>query len=175
MSEPFLAMITMFGGNFAPRGWAFCDGQILPITSNEALFSLLGTTYGGDGRTTFGLPELRGRVPIYDGSGTGPGLSSYSLGQGGGAETVTLIANNLPSHNHSFNVQGSADPGTDATPGAGLLPAETSEDNYASSNPVTMQAGTTANNGSNQAFSIIQPFRTVNYIIALEGTFPSRN
>src|SRR5688572_15936308 len=98
MSEPFLAQIMMFGGNFAPRGWALCNGQILSIAQNTALFSILGTTYGGNGQTTFALPDLRGRVPIHPGQG--PGLSSYSLGQSAGTETVTLTINEMPTHLH---------------------------------------------------------------------------
>ena len=99
--EPFIGMIVQFGGNFAPRGWALCDGQLMSIAQNSALFSILGTTYGGDGRTTFALPDLRSRVPIHPGQG--PGLSRYVLGQAGGVESVTLTVNNMPSHNHSFS------------------------------------------------------------------------
>ena len=99
MSDPFIAEIIMFGGNFAPRGWAFCDGQLLSISSNSALFSILGTTYGGDGRTTFGLPDLRGRVAMHPGSG--PGLTQRRLGEKSGMETVTLTTNQIPSHNHT--------------------------------------------------------------------------
>ena len=97
-AEPFIAEIIMFGGNFAPRGWAFCDGQLLAINTNQALFSLLGTTYGGDGRTTFGLPDLRGRVPVHP--GTGPGLTQRRLGEKGGTETNTMNINQMPEHNH---------------------------------------------------------------------------
>jgi len=100
MATPFIGMIVMFGGNFAPRSWAFCSGQILPIAQNTALFSILGTTYGGNGQTTFALPDLRSRVPIHPGQG--PGLSPYSLGQQGGVETVTLTTNQMPAHNHSL-------------------------------------------------------------------------
>src|SRR5271157_5430691 len=112
MSNPFVAEIRIFCGNFAPTGWAFCNGQILPIAQNTALFSLLGTTYGGDGRTTFALPDLRGRVPIS--SGQGPGLASYALGQSGGAETATLGASQLPAHNHLVNAV--SGPATSAHP-----------------------------------------------------------
>lgn len=103
LDNPTIAEITMFGGNFAPRGWAFCNGQLLPISQNQALFSILGTTYGGDGRTTFALPDLRGRAPIHTGgtTGTGPGLSTYRLGERFGIETVTLNQNQIPSHTHT--------------------------------------------------------------------------
>ena len=101
MNEPYIAGIVLFAGNFAPRGWAFCNGQILSIAQNTALFSLLGTTYGGNGQTTFALPDLRGRVPIQPGQG--PGLPLYDLGEAGGAPTTTLVANNLPAHSHSLN------------------------------------------------------------------------
>ena len=104
-SDPFLGQIIMFAGNFAPRGWALCDGQLLPIAQNTALFSLIGTFYGGDGRTTFGLPDLRGRVPIHDGASQGPGLSPYQLGQKGGAEGVTLTQDQMPSHTHGIQVK----------------------------------------------------------------------
>ncbi|MDQ6777385.1 MAG: tail fiber protein, partial [Actinomycetota bacterium] len=104
MSEPFLGEVRTFGFNFAPRGWAFCNGQLLPISQNTALFSLLGTQYGGDGIQTFALPDLRGRVGIHQGSG--PGLSPYAIGQTGGTETVTLTSNEMPAHNHSVNASG---------------------------------------------------------------------
>ena len=100
-AEPFIGEISMFAGNFAPRGWAFCEGQLLPIAQNQSLFSILGTTYGGDGRTTFGLPDMRGRVSIHP--GTGPGLTNYRLGNKGGSETTTLTTNQLPSHNHTIS------------------------------------------------------------------------
>src|SRR6185295_12464655 len=118
MSEPFIGMIVMFAGNFAPRNWAFCNGQLLSIAQNTALFSILGTTYGGDGRTTFALPDLRGRVPIHPGQG--PGTSNYSLGQQGGVENVTVTQNQLPAHSHGVNAV--AQGGNQASP-VGNLPA----------------------------------------------------
>ena len=119
MSEPFVGEIRMFAGNFAPRGWAYCDGQLLAVSQNDALFSLFGTIYGGDGRTTFGLPDLRGRFPIH--AGQGPGLSNRRLGSKGGAETVTVTANQLPSHTHP--IKGTNDNATASDP-AGQLPAQ---------------------------------------------------
>jgi microcystin-dependent protein len=175
MSEPFLAEIIMFGGNFAPRGWALCNGQILPIAQNTALFSLLGTTYGGNGQTTFALPDMRSRVPIHPGQG--PGLSSYSLGQAGGTESVTLTQGNLPAA-PPITVNANADP-TTSKPG-GNFPASTSAGNgYA---PTTdgskLNAGAITGGlagGNSLPVAIIQPYLCVNFIIALEGIFPSRN
>jgi microcystin-dependent protein len=169
MSEPFLGMIAIYGFNFAPRGWAMCSGQILPIAQNTALFSLLGTTYGGNGQTTFALPDLRSRVPIH--FGQGPGLSSYDLGQAAGTETVTLIGNQIPSHTHPVNCSEN-DASSNKTPGN--LPA-----NGGSYDP-TANAQMSANmippsGGGNQPHPNIQPYLAINFCIALEGIFPSRN
>ncbi len=174
MSEPFLGQIKMFGGNFAPRGWAFCNGQLLPIAQNTALFSLLGTTYGGDGRTTFGVPDLRGRASMHP--GRGPGLSTYRLGQRGGAEHITLNVNEIPSHNHS--VEANSDPGNVASPVNAIPGAEVA-------GPVDiwttnakngdMKASTIQNTGGSQQHENRQPFLGVHYIIALAGVYPSRN
>lgn len=168
--EPFIGMIVMFGGNFAPRSWALCDGQLLAISSNSALFSILGTTYGGDGRTTFGLPDLRGRAAIHPGNG--PGLSSYRLGEKGGREQVTLTANELPSHTHGLT-------GLDAEASTGnptgAQPATARDDIYATSGNGVALGGATAATGGNRSFEIIPPFQCVNYIIALQGTYPSRS
>jgi microcystin-dependent protein len=125
MSEPYVGEIRMFAGNFAPRGWAFCDGQLLAVAQNDALFSLLGTIYGGDGRTTFGLPDLRGRVPIH--AGSGPGLSPRRLGEKGGQEDVTLSLNELPQHDHML-IGSNTDASTDEP--AGLMPGKAGEDIY---------------------------------------------
>lgn len=165
--EPFIGQILMFGGNFAPRGWALCDGALLAISQNQALFSILGTTYGGDGRTTFQLPDLRGRVAMHPGNG--PGLSSRSLGQIGGSETNVLNANQLPPHNHA--VRGSEE-GTQTDPNGNFV-AGSGMPAFATTPDVTM--GTTANAGGGQSINNIQPFQCVNYIIALVGTFPSRS
>ena len=171
MSEPFLGMIIIVPYNFSPRGWAFCNGQILPIAQNTALFSLLGTTYGGNGQTTFALPDLRGRVP--NSSGQGPGLSSYDLGQVGGTESTTLTINQMPSHNHT--VQGSSQDADSGKP-AGRVLANSSATNFLTAPDGTlMNQLMINNNGGNQPFSILQPYLTLNFCIALEGIFPSRN
>ena len=167
MSEPFLGQITMFAGNFAPRSWAFCDGQLLAISSNSALFSILGTTYGGDGRTTFGLPDLRGRAPMHPGNG--PGLSSRRLGEKSGSETNTLTVNQLPSHGHNLASTAEAD----STSPVGNLLAASDDRNYVSDAGSAM--GAAGNTGGGQAVNNMQPYQTVNFIIALQGIYPSRN
>ena len=175
-SEPFIAEIKMFGGNFAPRGYAFCDGQILAISQNQALFALLGTTYGGDGRTTFALPDLRGRVAIHPGSGLG--LSRYNLGQRGGVETVTLTANQMPSHTHGITVKGTDAAGDSETPAASSHAVKNRTDQYGTATPnVDMKEGSAiaANTGGSQAHENRSPFLGINHIIALQGIFPSRN
>ncbi|NRB47283.1 MAG: phage tail protein [Saprospiraceae bacterium] len=185
--EPFIGMIVMFGGNFAPRGWAFCDGTLLSISQNQALFSILGTTYGGDGRTTFALPELRGRVAMHPGSG--PGLRTRRLGEKGGVEEVVLNTTQIPSHTHTLNAKGSLnvvrEDGNTAEP-AGAALANVSPDSTLSYNNSTAPDAVAANNsvtvtgniaptGGSLGHTNIQPFTCVNYIIALVGTFPSRN
>ena len=169
MATPFIADIIMFGGNFAPRGWAFCSGQIMSIAQNTALFSLLGTTYGGNGQTTFALPDLRGRVPMHPGQG--PGLSPYSLGQQAGSENVTLLATQIPAHNHPLNASSGA--ASDTVPNGNVL----SEGGIYTNAAVNAQMNPTAIgiSGGNQPHSNMQPFTCVNFIIALEGIFPSRN
>lgn len=171
MSEPFLGEIRLFPYNFAPRGWAFCQGQILPISQNTALFALLGTTYGGNGQTTFALPDLRGRLAVS--SGQAPGGSFYTLGEVGGTETVTLLQNQMPAHNHLVNVNNQ---GSNTGRPNGSLPGQTSSNVYAPSpdgstfNPQTISAA-----GGSQPHENMQPFLVMNYCIALEGIFPSRN
>ena len=168
MSDPFLGEIHIFAGNFAIRSWAFCNGQLLPIAQNTALFSILGTTYGGDGRTTFALPDMQSRAPIHP--GTGPGLTNRRLGERGGAETATA-AGNPPLHGHQL--MGSENEATTSNPGGQLL-AGTAENTYDSKgNPVPM-GGSVATTGG-QAHNNIQPFLALNFLIALAGTFPSRN
>jgi len=182
MSEPFIAEIIMFGGNFAPRGWAFCDGQLLPIAQNTALFSILGTTYGGDGRTTFGLPDLRGRVPM--GPRQGAGLSSHQLGEKGGAENVILTATQIPAHNHAATSTANAvTPAGNSNDAAGNFWADdagVSSGTY-HTGPATGTMNSDAvqteiqNEGGGQSHTNVQPFLGVNFIIALVGIYPSRN
>ena len=164
----------MFAGNFAPRGWALCNGQLLAISQNTALFSILGTTYGGNGTTNFALPNLQSRVPIHPGQG--PGLSPYVLGQTGGIENVTLLQNNMPVHNHLVNCNSSG--GSQASPAAGVPAVESTgtSSNYAPSGDGNiMTPSMIANAGGSLPFSIVQPYQCVNFIIALQGIFPSRN
>ncbi len=179
-SEPFLGQIQMFGFTFAPRGWANCDGQLLSIAQNSALFSLLGTTYGGDGRTTFGLPDLRGRAAIH--TGNGPGLSPRSLGQRGGTQTNTLAIGNMPSHTHTatalLNVTN--DSGDMSTPEDNIIAQKSRSNNFSTNPPdVVMSADaisvTVTNNGGGQPVNNMSPFLTVRYCIATTGVFPSRN
>jgi len=167
--DPFIGQVIMFGGNFAPRGWAFCEGQLLAISSHDALFSILGTTYGGDGRTTFALPDLRGRVAIQQGSG--PGLSSYRLGQKGGVERNTHLVQNLPSHNHGISVPVSTGVGDESQ---GFLAAANIYAEEATSSAF-YPTNTTGNAGQQQPVNNIQPVQTANYIIAMVGVYPSRS
>lgn len=173
--NPFIGEIIMFGGNFAPRGWALCDGQLLPIASWNALFSILGTTYGGDGRTTFGLPDLRGRLAMH--AGTGPGLSPRSLGQKMGSETVNLTTNQIPSHNHVAILHGESTAADKQNPSNNLLAgAQTYAAPIAADNKtLASESIVVQNTGGNQSHNNIQPAQVVNYIIALEGVYPSRN
>jgi microcystin-dependent protein len=173
MSEPFLGQLMLVPYNFAPRGWAFCQGQILSIAQNTALFSLLGTTFGGNGQTTFALPDLRGRVP--NGAGQGPGLSSYDLGQVGGTETTTLTINQMPMHGHPFTAPASNDDSNLDTLPQGKVPATSSTPLYSANINTQMGAGNTGLAGGSQPFSLLSPYLTLNYCIALEGIFPSRN
>lgn len=172
MSEPFVGEIRMFAGNFAPRGWAFCDGQLLAVSQNDALFSLLGTIYGGDGRTTFGLPDCRGRVPIH--AGTGPGLSPRRLGAKGGAESVTLTVNQLPSHRHALTA--TVAPGQETAPSGSLL-AQSSIDAYTTDTAimVNMNSQSMTNVGGSRSHTNLMPFLCINFIIALFGIYPSRH
>lgn len=171
--EAFIGSIIMFGGNFAPRGWALCNGQILSISQNTALFSILGTTYGGDGVQTFALPNLQSRMPMH--AGNGPGLSPRTIGQTGGAETTTLTINNLPAHNHLINVK--SDTGNSNTPTnnnpAG--DADATATPFANKADSTMAASTVSMTGGSQPVATESPFVVVNFIIALQGIFPSRN
>lgn len=172
MSEPFIGEIRMAGFNYAPVGWAFCNGALMPISGNEALFQLIGTTYGGDGQSTFALPDLRGRVPIH--MGTGSGLTSRVLGESGGSESVTLTTQQIPSHNHT--VQGQPAAGNQQGPGGNLWASSTLS-NFSTVSPpnATMNANALANSGGNIPHDNMLPFQAVNFIIALFGIFPSQN
>ena len=165
MSEPFLAEIKLVGFNFAPRGWAFCDGQILPINQNQSLFSLLGTTYGGDGRTSFGLPDLRGRTPVHLGDG-------LTLGQKAGEETHTLNVNEMPQHDH--NAQASNTNADTRNPTSNVLARALNL--YRNPDNLTdIRSGTVANVGGGLGHNNMQPYLVLNFVISLQGLFPSRN
>jgi len=172
--DGFLGEIRMFAGNFAPRGWAFCEGQILPINNNQALFSILGTTYGGDGRTTFALPDLRGRMAVHEGQGAG--LSPVQLGQRFGVQSNTLSANQIPQHTHPM--YGIREDGTTATPeGAYMAGTKALDPEYApGGTQVLMNASVLGTNSTlNIPVENRQPALAVGYIICLQGYFPSRN
>lgn len=168
--DPILGTIILFAGNFAPRGWALCDGQLLSIAQYSALFSILGTTYGGNGIQTFGLPDLRGRVPMH--AGQGPGLTPRVSGQAFGVESVTLTSNNVPSHTHQL-LASTAAANDDVPEGLALAAGEF----YTSSAPTAaLNAASIAPNvGSQLPFTTITPALVINYIIALEGIYPSRD
>jgi microcystin-dependent protein len=179
--DPFIAQIVMFGGNFAPRGWALCNGQLLSIAENTALFSLVGTIYGGDGRTTFGLPDLRGRAPIH--AGSGPGLSPKQLGQKGGTEHNTLNTAQLPNHAHSLaggtvTIPVSEEDADQGEAAGKYLANGTFYHNVGDGaygpGPIPL-SGNTAAAGGNQQVNNMPPYQVVNYIIALQGIYPSRS
>ena len=165
MATPFMAEIKIVAFNFAPRGWAFCNGQLLPINQNQALFSLLGTTYGGDGRVNFALPDLRGRTPVYQGQG-------IVLGEKAGEENHTLNISEIPAHTHSVNANSAAATGLDPT--ASLM-AKTLNNIYGSSTHLTGTGMRVGNAGGSQPHNNLQPYLVVNFCIALQGVFPSRN
>jgi microcystin-dependent protein len=180
--EPYLGNVAVFAGNFAPRSWMFCQGQLLSIANYDALFALLGTTYGGDGQVTFGLPDLRSRVANH--AGQGLGLSNYFLGQVSGTENVTLLSTQLPLHNHSmisFSVKQSASTvtnsglsnPTNAYPASGASVYNAASDGSVMGSYSSMGVSPIA--GSNSPIPILQPYTAMNYVIAVEGIFPSRN
>ncbi|WP_299866467.1 tail fiber protein [uncultured Hoeflea sp.] len=174
MSEPFIAEIRIFAGNFAPRSWAFCDGQLLPVSQNTALFSLIGTTYGGDGRSTTALPNLQGRAPMHP--GRGPGLTSRRLGQRGGVEMVTLSEAQMPNHTHTL--RGSGERADLFAPANNRHYARASGgaayQSNATANLTPMADAALQNAGGSQAHNNLQPYLTMNFIIALVGLYPSR-
>ena len=166
MSQPFIGEIRMFAGNFAPVGWAFCDGSLMPIANNSALFNLIGTTYGGDGQNTFALPDLRSRVPVH----VGPG---FALGQAAGAETVTLTTSQIPAHSHV--PQGNSKPGVQAGPLGGVW-AESTLGQFSSAAPsLTMAPAALGSAGGSQPHDNMLPFLVVNFILSLFGVFPSQS
>lgn len=174
-ADPYLGEIRCFGFNFAPKGWAVAAGQIMAISQNTALFALLGTTYGGDGQTTFALPDLRGRVII--GYGQGAGLSDHFIGEQGGSETTTLTVAQMPAHSHTVAPLGANTDATSVSP-AGMMPAakaRTTLYTNVTSNVVPMASTTTSSVGGNQPIPILPPYLTMNCDIALEGIFPSQN
>lgn len=179
MADPFIAEIRIFGFNFPPRGWAWCDGQILPISQNTALFSLLGPTYGGNGTTNFALPNLQGRAAL--GPGSGPGLTPYTQGQAGGQDTVTLLQREIPSHSHSLVGQpGVPAPAPSVTPASNIWGVSGSRRTvsamYASAQgtPVAMSVAALGNTGGNQGHNNMSPYLTLYFNIALSGVFPAR-
>jgi microcystin-dependent protein len=168
MAQPYIGEIRMFGGNFAPAGWMFCEGQLLPISENETLFNLIGTTYGGDGQSTFGLPDLRGRLPMHQGGG-------FTLAETGGAEEVTIAVNTMPSHSHPFLA--STKTGTSSNPGGNVLDQTSGTismyiDGQAPDGP--MAAGVISGIGGSQPHTNFQPYLCVDFIISLFGIFPSQ-
>jgi microcystin-dependent protein len=169
MADPFVAEIRIFPFNFAPKGWAFCNGQLMPLSQNTALFSLLGTTYGGDGKSTFALPDLEGRAPMHPGQG--PGLSLHDLGERHGSETVTLLLDEIPAHAHSL--QGDEDDGAFKTPSGMFVAAGNAM--YVNTGPNTSLAPEAlAPAGGDQPHNNLQPYLTLSFCIALQGVFPPR-
>ena len=165
MSQPYVGEIRMVGFNFAPAGWALCDGQLLPISGYETLFNLIGTTYGGDGQTTFGLPDLQSRIPFHQGNG-------MVLGENGGSETVTLTMNEIPAHSHLLEGQSGA--GSQSSPAGGVW-AASSLDQFSTGAPTTSMAALLQQSGGGQPHDNMPPFLVVNFVISLFGIFPSQN
>ena len=173
MSQSFVGEIRMFGGSFAPQGWAFCDGRLLSVSENDTLFSLIGTTYGGDGQTTFALPDLRGRAPIH--MGQGAGLSSHAIGSNGGVEKVTVTVNQLPSHDHSFSASSATAGATSPSGNVVASPASIDLFRPGSTLDQTMASNAVAPTGNTQSHDNVQPFQCVSFIISLYGIYPSRS
>jgi microcystin-dependent protein len=173
MSIPFIGQIMMFAGNFAPLGWAFCDGSLLAISQNDALFALIGTTYGGDGQTTFGLPDLRGRVPIHQGQG--PGLSNYVIGQQAGTESVSLTVGQIPAHTHLLACGSGA--GNVVSPANAFFAGDPTNNSggFNSAGGSAMNAGVITSAGGGQPHENRMPILAVSFVIAVEGIFPSQS
>jgi microcystin-dependent protein len=176
MSDPFIGEIKLFAGNFAPHGWAFCDGQIMQISSNSALFSILGTKYGGDGKTTFALPNLKGRIPLH--FGQGPGLTNHALGEVVGSENVSLVLNQMPTHNHTATIK-AANAGTTNQPQDNLFGKIARSNIYNTPNAslTNMAEGSVSlsNSGGSTSHSNMQPYLTLSFIIAIYGIYPIRS
>lgn len=172
MSQPYVGEIRMFGGNFAPAGWAFCNGQLIPISENDVLFSLIGTTYGGDGQATFALPNLQSRIPIH--AGQGPGLGqNYQLGEAAGNDSVTLTTQQIPNHTHALVA--STDPANTPNPGNNVLSAPVTATPFFIQTPnVPMNPGILAPQGGSQPHDNMMPFLCVSFIISLFGIYPSQ-
>ncbi len=171
MSNPYIGEIRMFGGSFAPAGWAFCAGQLMPISENDALFTLIGTTYGGDGQETFGLPDLQGRTPVHQGSQAG---ITYTIGEKAGVEQVTLTQQQMPNHNHAWVASNAAGTGSDPT--GTLLAQHPTASLYAAAPPTgPMAAGSVNGAGGSQPHENMQPYLVISYIISLFGIFPQQN
>jgi microcystin-dependent protein len=169
MADPFIGEIRIFAGTFAPRDWAFCNGQTIPVAQNPALFSLVGTIYGGDGRNNFGVPDLQGRAPMH--AGQGAGLTDRRIGQKSGSTTATLTTQEMPAHNHGMN--GTEEDAASDNPSNTLF-APIRDDGYGSGTPLAALHGdATTNTGGNGAHNNLQPYLVMNFIIALAGTFPS--
>ncbi len=171
MADPFVAEIRIFPFNFAPRGWAWCDGQLLPLSQNTALFSLLGTTYGGDGKSNFALPDLQGRAPMHPGQG--PGLSLHDLGETGGSETVTLLESEIPAHAHGWRA--SQSDGINQSPAADMLATGVAIGQYGAPGAlVALSPNALAPAGGDQPHNNLQPYLTFYFCIALQGVYPPR-
>jgi microcystin-dependent protein len=171
MSDPFIGEIRMFGGTFAPSGWAFCFGQLMPISENDALFALIGTTYGGDGQETFALPDLQGRVPIHQGQG--PGLTNRDIGEKAGSESVILPASQMPFHSHGTLAMSAA--GNQAGPGGGVWAASSLNPYAASAADTNMNSSSIGLTGGNQPHQNMMPYLAITFIISLFGIFPSQS